>query len=124
MRRASIAVCLLLAFPSSVLGCLDEHNPQQTGWFREMPSSSWSFSSESAAETRMLEVSLIGAGAASLALVGLSFRALSRSAGRGRMLSSATAENGEGDEDEDRECREGQMQDSRFQMQDSEFQHI
>jgi hypothetical protein len=124
MRRASIAVCLLLAFPSSVLGCIDEHNPQQTGWSLEMPSTSWSFSSEGAAETRMLEFSMIGAGVASLALVGVSFRALSRSAARGPMLPAATAENEEGDEDEDREYKEGQMRDSEFEMQDSELQYV
>jgi hypothetical protein len=124
MRRASIAVCLLLAFPSSVLGCIDEHNPQQTGWSLEMPSTFWSFSPETAAETGMLEVSMIGAGVASLALVGVSFRALSCSASRGRMPSAATAENEEGVEGEDREYQEGRMQDSEFEVQESDFQYV
>jgi hypothetical protein len=81
MRLATIAVCLLVVSPCPVFGC-DEHAPQQTGWFHEMPSSYPSFAGEGAQEPGMLGLWLLGAGSASVALVVVSFRAFSRAAGR------------------------------------------
>ena len=84
MRLSTIAVCLLLVSPPSVLACF-EHTPEQTGWFQEVPSSSregaWT-GVEAMWWDGMPGVWLAGAGSASVALVLVSFRAFSRAAGR------------------------------------------
>jgi hypothetical protein len=80
MRLSTIAVCLLVLSPCPVLGC-DEHSPQQTGWFHEMPSSYASFAGEGAEAPGMHGLWLLGAGSASVALVLVSFRGFSRAAG-------------------------------------------
>jgi hypothetical protein len=87
MRFSTIAVCLLVLVlsPRPALGC-DEHAPQQTGWFHEMPSSYPSFAGDGAGEPRMPSVWLLGAGSASVALVIASFRSFSRAAGRAPIL--------------------------------------
>jgi hypothetical protein len=87
MRFSMIAVCplVLVLSPRPVLGC-DEHAPQQTGWFHEMPSSYPGFAGDGGGESRMPGVWLLGAGSASVALVLVSFRAFSRAAGRAPIL--------------------------------------
>ena len=83
MRFSTIvAVCLLVLSPCRVLGCI-EHEAQQTGWFHEMPSLSYSsFAGGGGEESAMSGVWVFGAGLASVALVVVSFRAFSRTAGR------------------------------------------
>jgi hypothetical protein len=83
MRLSTIAVCLLVLVlsPDPVFGC-DEHAPQQTGWFHEMPSSYPSLAGGDAEVPGMPGFWLLGAGSASVALVVVSFRAFSRAAGR------------------------------------------
>jgi hypothetical protein len=88
MRLSTIAVCLLLAWASPALAC-EEYSPEREGWFHERATSSWE-----AAWSRLGETSrdgmhgpwLLGAGSAAVALVGVSFRAYTRSAGREPML--------------------------------------
>ena len=113
MRLSTIAVCLLLLTPCSVSACLDDHSPQQTGWFHEMPSSYRSSAGEGAEETTMPGLWMLGAGSASVALVVVSFRAFSRAAGRGPMQPTRPA----GEDTGDRESQE-------FQMQDPEFRYV
>ncbi len=84
MRLSMIVVCLLLLSPTSVLACWKDA-PEQTKWFQEMPSSSWEADGSRAEGTSgdgMLGPWLLGAGSASVALVGVSFRAFTRAAGR------------------------------------------
>jgi hypothetical protein len=88
MRLSMIAACLLLVSASPVLACI-EHGPEQTGWFQEMPSSSWETTWSRVERTwwyGMPGAWLFGAGSASVALVGVSFRAYTRAAGQAAML--------------------------------------
>jgi hypothetical protein len=82
MRLSTIVACLLLVSPPSALACL-EHAAEQTGWLHETPSMHRYFAAGSAEEASMLGRSLAGAGVASLALVVMAFRVLSRASRRG-----------------------------------------
>ena len=115
MRLSTIAVCLLLVSPPSVLACF-EHTPEQTGWFHEVPSSS--------GEAAWMGVQkmwwegtpglwMFGTGSASVALVLVSFRAFTRAAARGPMQPAWPA----GEDGGDRESRE-------FPIQGPEFQYV
>ena len=81
MRLSTIVACLLLISPPSALACI-EHAAEQTGWLHETPSAYRHFAGEGAEASSMLGLSLLGAGSASLALVFVAFRALSRAQGR------------------------------------------
>jgi hypothetical protein len=81
MRLSTIAVCLLLVSPSPVLACWKDA-PEQTGWFQEIRSSYGDSAMGGEGETMVPAWSLAGAGLASMALIVVSFRALSRAAGR------------------------------------------
>jgi len=83
MRLSTIVACLLLISPPSALACI-EHAAEQTGWLHETPSAYRHFAGEGAEASSMLGLSLLGAGSASLALVFVAFRALSRAQGRSR----------------------------------------
>ena len=95
MRLSTIAVCLLLVSPPSVLACF-EHTPEQTGWFQEVPSSSgeaaW-MGVQAMWWDRTPGLWMFGAGSASVALVLVSFRAFTRAAGPGSMQLIRPAEN-------------------------------
>ncbi len=82
MRRSTIVVFLLVLPPSSALACFDEH---KAGWFNEMPTRSWELLGASHEGGQWEEISglwAIAAGAASLALIAVSFRAYSRAGTR------------------------------------------
>ena len=83
MRPSTIVACLLLISPPSALACI-EHADEQTGWLHETPSAYRHFATAGAEASSMLGLSLLGAGSASLALVFVAFRALSRAQGRPR----------------------------------------
>jgi hypothetical protein len=84
MRLSMIAACLLLVSVSPALACI-EHSPEQTDWLQEKASSSWEAAwsrVEGTWRDGMPGAWLLGAGSASVALVGVSFRAYIRAAGR------------------------------------------
>ncbi len=108
MRLSTIAVCLLLVSPSPVLACWKDA-PEQTGWFQELPSSYGDSAVGGAGETMMPGWSLAGAGLASIALMVVSFRALSGAANRRPMPGLA------GGWDGDRRCQESRIADPEFQ---------
>ena len=84
MRVSTIVACLMLVSTPSALAC-DGYGAAQTGWLHERPSSYRYFDVETAEETTTLSASLVGAGAASLALVAFAFRILSRASGGRRV---------------------------------------
>lgn len=95
MRPSTIAVCLLVLSPCPSFGCI-EHESQQTGWFHEMPSSSYASLAGAGEEASVMTGPwLLAAGSASVALVLVSFRAFRRAASRARVLPAGP--------DEDRE---------------------
>ena len=113
MRLSTIAVCLLLVSPPSVLACF-EHTPEQTGWFQEVPSSSGEAAWMGVQEMwwdRTPGLWMFGTGSASVALVLVSFRAFTRAAGRGPMQPIRPA----GESDGDRESPGIRIQDCEFQ---------
>jgi hypothetical protein len=82
MRLSTIVACLLLVSPSSALACY-EHGAEATQKLSS-PHRAVAAEGAEAEEASMLGVRLAGAGLASLALVVVAFRALSRAPGRGR----------------------------------------
>jgi hypothetical protein len=85
MRRSTIAVFLLLVMPSTAQACFDEH---KVGWFNEMPARSWERPGSSRERSQWEEMSGwwgLAAGAASLVLIAVSFRAYSRARGLERI---------------------------------------
>jgi hypothetical protein len=83
MRLSTIVACLLLVSPPSAVACY-EHGAEAT---QKLSSPHRAFAAEGGEgeEAAMLGVRLAGAGLASLALVVVAFRALSRAPGRGRI---------------------------------------
>jgi len=84
MRFSTIVACLLLVLSTpSALGCY-EHGADAT---QKLSSPHRTFAAEGAEteEASMLGVRLAGAGLASLALIAVAFRALSRAPSRGRI---------------------------------------
>jgi hypothetical protein len=84
MRVSTIVACLVLVSTPTALAC-DGHGAAQTGWLQETPSSDRYFAGETAEETTTLAVSLVGAGAAALALVVFAFRIMTRASGGRRV---------------------------------------
>jgi hypothetical protein len=85
MRRLTIAAFLLLLMPGWASACFDEH---KAGWVDEMPSSTWQIprnGEEGLFGQENLGVRLLAAGLASVALIVVSFRALTRAKARERM---------------------------------------
>ncbi len=84
MRCSTIAVLMLILLPSSASACWDEH---KENWLKEAPARSWLARDEGAAGSlweRMLGLGILAGGSASLGLVAVSIRSVSRREGRGR----------------------------------------
>ncbi len=91
MRRLTIAAFLLLLMPSGASACFDEH---KAGWVDEMPSSTWEMprnGAEGIFGQENLGVRFLAAGLASVALIVVSFRALTRAKARERIHPVETA---------------------------------
>jgi hypothetical protein len=85
MRRSTIAVFLLLWLPSSASACFDDH---LVGWFSERPSRSRGIVrtiAEGIQGQEAIGVWGVAIGTVSAVLIVVSFRAVLRARGRGRM---------------------------------------
>ena len=81
MKRSMIAVCLLLLSPSSVIACVEDHNPG-VGWADQRPMR-WSIygnGAESMGSDRLVDVSLVAGVSGAVILLGVVVRAIVRSA--------------------------------------------